>query len=64
MAKLLNISTTLKRRSNAEKVVSWKSKCFSDKKLINFTTTDNSIPHQLNGMKIQIFVLIFRGSCL
>ena len=64
MAKLLNISTTLKRRSNAEKVVSWKSKCFLDKKLINFTTTDNSIPHQLNGMKIQIFVLIFRGSCL
>ena len=46
----------LKRLGNTEKVVSWKSKGLSAKKLTTPTTTDNSLSPSFKCTKIQILV--------
>ena len=55
---------TLKRLGNTEKVLLWKSKGLSDKKLATPTTTDNSLSPSINWYDNSKFCLIFKGSCL
>ena len=53
---------TLKRLSNTEKTVSWKPKGLSAKKLLLLPLLIIAFLHQLNGTKIQIFVLYLKGA--
>ena len=55
---------TLKRLGDTEKVISWKSKALSAKKLITSTTTDNSLSPSVKWYKNSNFCLIFKGSYL
>ena len=55
---------TLKRVGDTEKVVSWKSKGFSTKKLTTPTTTGYTLSPPINWYKNSKFCLIFKGSCL
>ena len=56
---------TLKRLSDNKKVVSWKSKGFSSKKLTTPTTADNSLSPEIKQYKSSIiFFLVFKGNCL
>ena len=58
------ICYTLKRLGNTEKVVSWKSKGLTTKKLSTPTTADNSLSPSLKWYENSTFWLIFKGSCL
>ena len=55
---------TLKRLGNTEKVISWKSRGLSDKKLTTPTTTDHSLSPPVNWYENSKFCLMFTGSCL
>ena len=54
----------LRRLGDTEKVVPWKSKGFSAKKLTTPTTTDNSISPSVNWYGDSNFCLSFKGGCL
>ena len=54
----------LKKLGDTKKVVSWKPKCLSAKKLATPTTADNSLSPSIKWYKNSNFCLIFKGSCL
>ena len=62
--KLQPLYYTLKRLGNTEKVVSWKSKGLSTKKLITSTTPDISPSPSIKWYGDSDFCLMFKGSCL
>ena len=55
---------TLKRLSDTEKDVSWKSKGLSTEKLSTLTTSDNIPSPSINAYRDSNFCLSFKGSCL
>ena len=58
------IANDLDTSLDIEKIVSWRSKDFSAKKMTTLTTTDNGLSPSIKWYGNSNFYLVFRGSCL
>ena len=55
---------TLKRLSDTEKILSWKAKGMSARKLTTPATNDNNFSPSIKWNRNSNFCLVFKGSCL